>query len=130
MRLTRFLNEEDSIKKALSIPEPEVGETYSDEEVKEYITVLKDALGSKGADGAMIKDIQDKLDKWENVDVETKPAGPVVPALDRLAAQPPEGEGPPPEGEGPPPEEEEEPPPEEDEKDKKKKKKKDKDEEE
>jgi len=126
MRLTRFLNEEDVIKKALSIPEPEVGETYSDEEVKEYITVLKDALGSKGADGAMIKDIQDKLDKWENVDSETKPAGPVIPAVDRLAAQPPEGEG---GGEEAPPKEappkKEAPKEEEEEEDPKKKKKKD-----
>lgn len=108
MRLTRFLYEEDNIKKGLSIKEPEVGNDYSDEEVKEYIATIKDAISaqkSKGteseADAAIMKDLEDKLDKWENIDSETKAAGPVVPAVDVLAAAEPAGE----EGEAPPKEE-------------------------
>ena len=116
MRLTRFLTEKDNIVKGLSINEPEIGEEYSDEEVKKNITAIKDAIAaqkSKGteseADNALLKDLTDKLEKWENVDQETKPAGPVVPALDVMAAtaspEPPEESG----GEPPkkaPPEEE------------------------
>jgi len=93
MRLTRFLYEGDNIKKGLSIGEPEVGEDYSDEEVKKNITAIKDAIAaqkSKGtesdADESIMKDLEDKLGKWENVDSETKAAGPVVPAVDVLAA--------------------------------------------
>ena len=102
MRLTRFLYEGDNIQKGLSIGEPEVGEDYSDEEVKKNITAIKDAIAaqkSKGtesdADESIMKDLEDKLDKWENVDSETKAAGPVVPAVDVLAAtaEPAGGEG-------------------------------------
>lgn len=131
MRLTRFLYEEDAVKKALEIEEPAVGEEYSDEEVKWRISDIKDAIEvqkkngvESEADNALLKDLEDKLDKWENVDKETEPAGPVVPALDVMAAtvapEPPAESG----GEEPPkkapPEEEDE----EDEEDKKKAKKK------
>ena len=99
MRLARFLNEEDVIKKGLSVMEPEVGEKYSDEEVKEYTSTVKDAIAAQkkedmnDAAKAILKDLEDKLDKWENIDSETKAAGPVVPAIDVLAAIPPEAEG-------------------------------------
>ena len=133
MRLTRFLYEEDAVKKALEIEEPAVGEEYSDEEIKMRISDIKDAIKAQKkngieseADNALLKDLTDKLDKWENIDAETEPVGPVVPAVDVLAAQaaaPPEGEG----GEAPakkePPKEEEEDE-EEDEEEKKKDKKK------
>ena len=95
MRLSRFLNEEDVIKKGLSVSEPEVGEEYSDDEVKEYISIIKNAIGAQkkeemdDAAKAILKDLEDKLNKWENVDTETEPVGPVVPAVDILAAQPP-----------------------------------------
>lgn len=97
MRLTRYLNEEDIIKKGLGVPEPEVGEEYSKEEVQGYIAIVKDAISAveeeeKEGSEAVIKDLQDKLNKWENVDSETEAAGPSVPAVDILAAQPPEGE--------------------------------------
>jgi hypothetical protein len=103
MRLTRFLKEEDHTSKGLEVPEPEVGEKYSKEEVKKYISLIKNAISSqkKDGDGAILKDLEDKLDKWQNVEAETKPAGPVVPAVDVLAAQPPEDGAPPAEG-GPP----------------------------
>jgi hypothetical protein len=104
MRLTRFLNEEDAIKKGLEVPEPEVGEKYSKEEVKKYISLIKNAISAQKEDGdeAILKDLEDKLDKWQNVETEVKPAGPVVPAIDIMAAQPPEEGGVPPE-EGVPP---------------------------
>ena len=126
MRLARFLNEEDVIKKGLSVMEPEVGEKYSDEEVKEYISTVKDAIAAQkkedmnDAAKAILKDLEDKLDKWENVDIETKATGPVVPAVDILAAIPPEAAG----EEAPPEGEEEEAPKEEPKKDKEKEKKK------
>ena len=99
MRLSRFLNEEDVIKKGLSVSEPEVGEEYSDDEVKEYISIIKNAIGAQkkeemnDAAKAILKDLEDKLNKWENVDTETEPVGPVVPAVDILAAKEPEGGG-------------------------------------
>lgn len=126
MRLTRFLTEKDNIAKGLSINEPEVGEEYSKEEVKKNIAAIKDAIAtqeSKGtesdADESIIKDLEDKLNKWENVDSETEPAGPVVPAVDVLAAtaEPAGGESTP--AEKAPPKEEK---PKEDKKKKKEKK--------
>lgn len=107
MRLARFLNEEDVVKKGLSVAEPEVGEEYSDELVKEYISIIKNAIAAQekeemnDAAKAMLKDLEDKLNKWENLDSETEPVGPVVPAVDRLAAQPPPEAG----GEEAPPKE-------------------------
>ena len=93
MRLTRFLYEGDVIKKALEIEEPAVGEEYSDEEIKWRISDIKDAIDVQKKNGiesevnnALLKDLTDKLEKWENVDQETEPAGPVVPALDVMAA--------------------------------------------
>jgi hypothetical protein len=93
MRLTRFLYEGDSIKKALEIEEPAVGEEYSDEEIKWRISSIKDAIDAQKKNGiesevdnSLLKDLTDKLEKWENVDQETKPAGPVIPALDVLVA--------------------------------------------
>ena len=41
MRLRRFLNEEDIVKKALSIDEPEKGMVVEPEEVENYINVIK-----------------------------------------------------------------------------------------
>ena len=107
MRLARFLNEEDVVKKGLELMEPEIGEEYSDELVKEYISIIKNAIGAQkkeemnDAAKAILKDLEDKLNKWENIDSETKPVGPVVPAVDILAAQPPPEAG----GEKTPPEE-------------------------
>lgn len=122
MRLTRFLNEGDDIQKGLSVNEPEIDGDYSKDEIKDNISIIKTALDAqerKGteteADKSIIKDLQDKLDKWENIKSETKPAGPHIPAVDILAAQPPE-EAPPeeaPEKEAPE-EEPEKAPPEED----------------
>ena len=74
MRLTRFLREEDHISKGLEVPEPEVGEKYSKEEVKKYISLIKNAISAQEKDGdeAILKDLEDKLDKWQNVDEFTK----------------------------------------------------------
>jgi hypothetical protein len=140
MRLARFLNEKDVVKQGLSVMEPEIGEEYSDEEVKEYISIIKNAIGAQkkeemnDAAKAMLKDLEDKLNKWENVDSETKPVGPSIPAVDLLAAtagaeggEAPPGEAPPegeePEGEEPEGEEPEGEEPEGEEPPKKKKKK-------
>lgn len=85
MRLTNYLNEDD-IQKGLSVDEPESGGKYSDESVKEKIKVIEKALSmakkqkNSEASDAIVADLEDKLDKWENVDRETKPAGPSIPA--------------------------------------------------
>ena len=94
MRFNNYLNEDD-IQKGLSVDEPEVGEKYPDELVKEKINIIEKALSmakkqeANEANAAIIADLEDKLDKWKNVDKETKPAGPVIPAIDVLAATPP-----------------------------------------
>ena len=95
MRLKNYLNEEDLIKKGLSVDEPEVGEKYSDEDIEKKKKIIEKALSmaekqedSESKD-AIIADLQDKLNKWENVDKETKKAGPSIPA-EILATIPPE----------------------------------------
>lgn len=102
MRLRRFLNEEDTIKKALSMDEPEPNSKYEKDEVKSIIKILKDAIDaqkskdtSQDSSKAILKDLKDKLDKWLNWKEETKSEGPNPPlAIDQLAAAPPEeGEG-------------------------------------
>jgi hypothetical protein len=96
MRFEKYLNE--NYKKALNIGEPETGGKYSDDAVarriKEIEAGIKDAnkLPDNEAKEGILADLEDKLDKWQNVDKETEAP---------KAAAPPEGE----EGEG---EEEEE----------------------
>ena len=102
MRLTQYLNEEDVIKRGLSVDEPEVGEDYTEEEVTDHllpVLAALDHLRKKGiesdADEAIFRDLKDKKDKWENVDKETKPAGPdktEEPAEEEPAEEEPEEE--------------------------------------
>jgi len=129
MRLNRFLTEEGAVQSALDIEEPEVDGKYSERVINDNIDKIEKAISKLGkpkddAEEAILSDLEDKLDKWNNVDKETKPAGP---------GKPPEGEQPageePPKEEEPPAEEkpEEELPPEEEEEedpDKKEKEKK------
>ena len=110
MRLKRFLNEEDSIKKALAMEEPEVGEEYSEEEVASKLEVLQIAIGKqaeslgklkkgngsedqlKAARGIMA-DLEDKEEKWDNWEKEVKSQGPSPePAAGEEEPLPPEGE--------------------------------------
>jgi len=85
MRLNNYLNEDD-IQKGLSVDEPESGGKYSDDVVKMNIKIVEKALSiakkqeDSEANNAIVADLEDKLDKWKNVDKETKPAGPSVPA--------------------------------------------------
>ena len=77
MRLNKFLTEED----ALDIEEPETDGDYSDRVVKQNIEKIKKAISKLGepkndAEEAILADLEDKLDKWKNVDKETEPAGP------------------------------------------------------
>lgn len=91
MKFKKYINE--NYKKALNIGEPETGGKYSDDAVARRIETieagLKDAekLPDDEHKEGIIADLEDKLDKWQNVDQET--AAP-------KSAAPPEGE----EGEG------------------------------
>jgi len=77
MRFNRYLREEDIIKKALSISEPEVGMKYTKDEVASNISIIKDALDSLSEKDVDIKrDLLDKLDKWKNWKEEVKSEGP------------------------------------------------------
>lgn len=138
MRLKNFLNE-DIVKQALDLPEPETGGDYPSEKVKRYLDMINKALEAmkkkeeNDANDAIVADLRDKKEKWSNIDKETKPVKlkPSEPPTEKEPAEPtpPEEKEPPPEKEPP----QEEPPPEEEEKDqeeigpdqpKKKKKKK------
>ena len=76
---------------ALNVDEPEVAKKYSDEYVAKRIAIIQDALKKvrgKSMDDeakeAIMADLNDKLDKWENVDKETA-------ATEPPATAPPEG---------------------------------------
>lgn len=87
MRFVKFMKED--VTDALEVNEPEVGKKYSDEYVSKRIDIIQNAIkkvrGQKMNDDAkeaIMADLNDKLDKWENVDKETKPvpiAGPEAP---------------------------------------------------
>ena len=88
MRLNRYMNEEDS---ALDIEEPEVGGEYSDRVVKDNIKKIEKAISKIGdpkdeGEEAILSDLEDKLDKWKNVDKETKSIGP-TPVPDMISAK-------------------------------------------
>lgn len=101
MRFIKFLNE-DVIKTALGFDEPKTGKKYSDEYVKKRKETLEKAI--KAAENkkfdnedvreAMLADLQDKLDKWSNVEKETAapkpPAPPEEPGVEKTEG-PPEG---------------------------------------
>jgi len=86
MRLYKYLNEEDIVQKALKIDEPEVGEEYPKDEVKEKLSLLQSAIDvqSKIVDKdeddkalqAILDDLMDKKDKWINWKKEVKSKGP------------------------------------------------------
>jgi hypothetical protein len=88
-RLSKFL-EESVVQDALAIEEPDVGGQYTDERVEAHLkkinSAIKELRGSGKYDDeakeAMMADLNDKLDKWENVERETKPAPPVGPSAD------------------------------------------------
>ena len=96
MRLRRFLNEEDMIKKALAIDEPEVNNEYTEEEIAANKEILQIAIGKqteilsklrKGSNNddqldaarAIMADLKDKEEKWDNPEKETKSQGPNPP---------------------------------------------------
>jgi len=87
MRFKNYINE--NYKKALNIGEPETGGKYSDDSVqrriKEIEAGIKDAnkLPDDEHKEGIIADLEDKLDKWSNVDQETEAP---------KSAAPPEGE--------------------------------------
>jgi hypothetical protein len=82
MRLNRYLREEDIVKKALDLDEPEIDTKYSDESIIRRTEIIEDAIMAAEkikddeAREAIIADLEDKLDKWENVKKETEPAPP------------------------------------------------------
>jgi hypothetical protein len=91
MRFTRFLKE-SVIDDALKVDEPSVRRKYSEEGVKKKLDLIQKAIkelrGSSKYDDdakdAIMADLEDKQDKWSNVDSETKPV--------KVAQAPPEGE--------------------------------------
>jgi len=91
MRFTRFLKE-SVIDDALKVDEPSVRRKYSEEGVKKKLDLIQKAIKElrnndkydDDAKDAIMADLEDKQDKWSNVDSETKPPKPVAP--------PPEGE--------------------------------------
>ena len=77
MRLEKFMREDTS--DALNVDEPEVAKKYSDDYVAKRIAIIQDALKkirgkamNDEAKEAIMADLNDKLDKWENVDKETE----------------------------------------------------------
>lgn len=80
MRLKIFLKE-SIIDDALSIGEPRVKHKYTEERIKRYKETLEKALAackkqkfaSDDAKEAIIADLLDKQEKWNNVEAETKP---------------------------------------------------------
>ena len=104
MRFKEFLKE-DTVKTALNLDEPETGAKYDDEAVKKRIDLINKAIKElraksdmdDNAKEAMLADLNDKLDKWENVDKETAMPDPPPPK-----EQPQDGEN------GAPPEDDEE----------------------
>ncbi len=79
MRFTKFLKE-DIIKTALGIDEPKVKGKYSADSVTRRLETIKKAIaalkGKKADDAteAMMADLEDKQDKWQNLEAETEPA--------------------------------------------------------
>lgn len=79
MQYHKYLLKEDSVQKALSLPEPKVGENYAPEKVERYIKIIDSALEKmkskkeNDANDAIIQDLRNKRKAWGNVDKETKP---------------------------------------------------------
>jgi len=85
----KIFMKEASVQDALGIDEPEVGKKYDDEAVAARKSQLEAAIKQlRGqsmddeAKEAMMADLNDKLDKWENVDSETAPPEPPPPKDD------------------------------------------------
>jgi len=103
MKYLKYLTE-DTVTKALALPEPEIGGDYATEKVERYIKMIEAALDSmtkkkeNDANDAIVQDLRDKKKKWKNVDKETKP-------VKVKKEEPPPEEAPP--EEEPPPEEKE-----------------------
>ena len=102
MRFNRYIREEDSVQSALDIDEPEIGEKYSERVISQNKKSIENAISKVGdpnddAEEAILSDLEDKLEKWNNVEKEIEAVGPF----------PEDGEEDPPE-EDPPEEDDEE----------------------
>jgi hypothetical protein len=103
MRFNNYLTE-DIVSKALSIPEPKVGQKYPPEKAKRYVEIIDKALASmrdreeSDTNDAIVEDLRDKKQKWSNVKKATKPT---ITKKEEPIEPPPEQE-PPPEEEPPP----------------------------
>jgi 3-hydroxyacyl-CoA dehydrogenase len=77
MRLEKYIKEEDIVQKALALDEPEVGGDYNEDYVNKRVDIITTALesikGDDEASEAIIRDLKDKLEKWENVEKYSKP---------------------------------------------------------
>lgn len=93
MRLKSFLNELNEVRKkipkseksgdissALALDEPQVGKKYGTSAIKRKLEMINAAISELGkkeqtdATEAQMADLEDKRDKWQNVDKETEPA--------------------------------------------------------
>jgi hypothetical protein len=119
------IKENTEIQKGLDVEEPEAKEDYSDDDIEDALAPVLTAIAAlrkKGikndADKAIMKDLVDKKEKWENAggggEEEAPPEGEEEAPPEGEEEAPPEGEEEaPPEGEEEaPPEGEEEAPPE------------------
>lgn len=97
MKYLKYLTE-DTVTKALDLPEPEIGGDYATEKVERYIKMIEAALESmtkkeeNDANDAIVQDLRDKKKKWNNVDKATKP---VKIKKDDAGEEPPPEEPPP-----------------------------------
>ena len=81
MRFSKFIDEKNTIQTALNINEPEIGKKYSKRIIEKNKEAIEKAISKLGkpnnnADEAILSDLEDKLDKWNNVKKETEPVGP------------------------------------------------------
>ncbi len=108
MRYLNYLQEKESpkqnekVKKALNLGEPQVGGDYAPEKVKRYLKIIDDALAvMKNAEendfnDAVVADLRNKKKAWQNVDQETKPVKTkteVPPEQEEEPQQPPQQQG-------------------------------------
>lgn len=97
MRFNNYLTE-DIVSKALSIPEPKVGQDYAPEKAKRYVEIIDKALASmrdreeNDTNDSIVEDLRDKKQKWSNVKKTTKPT---ITKKEEPQEPPPEEEPPP-----------------------------------
>lgn len=84
MKFEKYITE-NAVQKALAIKEPEVAKKYNDNLIKKYKDMIESALAEaekmedSDSKDAIVADLEDKLDKWNNVNKETTAPKPPPP---------------------------------------------------